>query len=99
MEFVEQIVNGCDCHDSHPYRIVKQKVSDKYNAYKAVEPRTPGGPIAQYTSVQKIVLRVETQVNPETGKEEKVNVMGAKEYSSLEDAKSDCKKDSKKSGD
>lgn len=89
MNFKECKINNCQCWDSGLYRIIKQKNSEIYNAYKAVEPK-PGQSVSSYSSVVKEVIRVEKYID-DNGEEKTTNVLGPKDYSTLEEAIADCK--------
>lgn len=95
-DFIESTLNKCECRDNGTYRIIRQRGKEVYNAYKSVAPKNKTEKISQYSSVKKIVVRVEISIDEDTGKEVKTNVMGAKEYKTLKAAISDCEKDSKK---
>lgn len=90
MNFKECMVNGCRCWNCGRYRIVKQKGKEVFNAYKAITPK-PGKPVSGYVSVVKEVVRVEKYIDEEIGEQKQSNVMGPKDYHTLEDAVADCK--------
>jgi len=98
--FKQQKINDCHCFDNGDFRIVQQKGAEIYNAYKATSWDDDGN-ITGYSSIQKIVLR--TEKHPELDERGKVkrdgqgnkimkdvDVRGAKEYFTLEEAMADC---------
>ena len=91
MKFKKCEINGCQCMDCGCYRIVKQKNKEIYNAYKACEPK-PGKPVSTYSSIMKEIIRVEKYID-DNGEEKEANVMGAREYLTLEAAILDCEND------
>lgn len=100
MKFTQHKINDCNCYDSGDFRIVQQKGKQVFNAYKTCSWDDDDNPTG-YSSVQKIVLRTEKHPErDERGKIKKdarnnkvmkdVDVIGAKEYATLEEAKADC---------
>lgn len=92
--------NDCCCFHKGDYMIARQLKSTEdnplYNAYKA-NYKTETSPLGKkmdfmvgYSSVIKEVIRVDKSLN-KWGEEQSENVLGAKEYSTLEAAMADCK--------
>jgi hypothetical protein len=100
MNFIQHKIKDCNYYDNGDFRIVQQKDKQIFNTYKACSWDDDGKPTG-YSSIQKIVLRTENHpvrdehnkiIKDEQGNKimEDIDVMGAKEYTTLEEAKTNC---------